>query len=183
MGAITGQNSYSGITYDLLDIYIASTTEAWILSSKGVFLYTDDGGKHWVTQNRETADYLYDGYIIDAQNTFGLEYHHKTRIGYVNGAKAEYWQSRGGYGPWKYSSTSVSDEVRRIERLNDMHFISTTEAWAVGHSGDTAEFTDFYKPVILHTTDGGKNWTVMYRDDGMWNYVIYDVFQISSEGN
>lgn len=64
-----------------------------------------------------------------------------------------------------------SDLSQHASTLIDVHFLSATEGFAVGSTG---EFPDFSRSVVLRTTNGGMSWQRRYLGtrDGEWGWKI-----------
>lgn len=79
-------------------------------------------------------------------------------------------------------------------RLNDVHFISETQGWAVGNSvglvpnhidrsadQNNPAYTEGAESIILHTKDGGKNW--IKQSSGVYGNPLHKVyFRNESDG-
>lgn len=189
---------------DLFGIYHGTAGEAWAVGKYGIILHTKDGGRNWKEQVSGTVQPLSAVSFIDNQTGFtvgnegiilktqdgGLSW--KTQSSgvkdYLVGVQAldkDKAYAVGGFGTflstsdggttwvkhkfsWEKLIPQIIEQMLEVEpNLNAVCFVNPEVGWVVGEFG-----------LILHTTDGGRNWNlqrgsndlaqlfaVMFRDE------------------
>ncbi len=111
------------------NVFFVSAEKGWVVGSKGLIKFTDDGGETWQLQHSNPAE-----------NLFSVHFVSETE-GWTVGWSSLYHTSDGGE-TWEEQSRPPS-----YCDLTDIYFINPDTGWIVGT----------YK-TILKTVDGGKNW-------------------------
>lgn len=114
----------------------------WIHSSEGEVFRTKDGGKTWHVSMVAADVDLTDIIFIDERN------------GWLSGTNGKLYCTINGGETWQPLSVASNNTV-----ISSVHFVSKKEGWAVGYiqQADTAPRAG--RGLVLHTTDGGLNWT------------------------
>jgi len=133
-GGATWHAQTSGVTEWLYGVHAESKDAAWAAGDGGVILYTQDGGRHWWKDFSGTTVGLRSIWWSDPDN--GWATGQDGTILYRN-PFAEMWVPQ-------HSGVAVS--------LDGVCFVDKDWGWAVGEE-------DLLGLVILHTEDGGRNWS------------------------
>lgn len=133
-----------GFIDGLFDVFFINSNVGWVVGSRGLIFYTEDGGKHWEQQKSGTKLNFGRVEFVDAKRGWVVGFWETegsvtiailhTEDGGKNWHKQ--WEKRGGW-----------------MALDEMFFLDKNNGWVVGditpYSGDG---------ILLHTTDGGKTW-------------------------
>lgn len=149
-------------------VQFLTATEGWVAGNRqledketeGILLYTRDGGEHWEERHRFPM-LLYSLQFVTEQ--------HGWAVGYRRNADDTYT------GVILATSNSGEDWTPQYEGRNevfvlnsDLCFIDVNNGWVLG----SVREQDVWKSLLLHTTDGGKNWTRMSVEhllvEGKW---------------
>lgn len=123
----------------------------WIENKKreGVLLYTEDGGKHWRERHR---------FPWALYNMQFVTEHKGWAAGYARGADDKYngviLTTDDGGEHWRPQYEGLNEAL-----YGDLCFTDVKSGWVLGWSQEQK------KSILLHTTDGGKNWTHMSLDE------------------
>ena len=131
---------FGGATPELYSVRFPSRRRGWVVGSVSrrdiivgsLILYTDDGGRSWVTQSAPTRRELIH---LDFVND---------RHGWVVGANGTILRTRDGGQTW------TAQQTRTTATLYHVNFRNERIGWAVGERG-----------TILRTTDGGDSWLIV----------------------
>ena len=116
-----------------------------VVGENGTILRTIDGGANWILQQSGTDGFLHCVSFINNDT------------GWVAGSNIILKTTDGG-NTW-IPQTSWLAQTSGI--LNDVHFTDALNGTAVGYTG----VYYIYWGIILHTTDGGDNWSVQEDTD------------------
>lgn len=168
----TVQNS--GTEETLTGLSFVHSETGWIAGSSGTILSTKDGGDNWEPQKSGTEDFLSSIWFINEKE------------GWAAGAEGLILKTEDGGESWSQHSTGYGNDISNIQ------FTSAETGWAVSSfdgliktedSGETwtkvvensqlqsVQFLDENTgwaaggEYILHTTDGGENWSTVYEGD------------------
>jgi photosystem II stability/assembly factor-like uncharacterized protein len=148
-----GGNSWEvqveNISNQLTKIYFSDTLNGWCVGEYGFILNTRNGGKTWEKKNTDINYYL--SSVFSLNNTTWVS-------GYVTTLN-EYFDSYLSYGvilrTTNYGDTWEKITDSTIRGIKDIFFIDDKKGWAAGFM----ELSDIGDPYLIHTIDGGKNWT------------------------
>jgi photosystem II stability/assembly factor-like uncharacterized protein len=124
---------------------------AWVTSTSNVLIHTNDGGLNWKTLTIAAPR-------MDLRDAFFKDDLKGWVIAKTNGS---IYMTTDGGNQWELQSTGDKRHLRSI------HFVTESEGWAAGlrYVNDFGE----RNAVLLHTTDGGTNWSRQYLcDAGRW---------------
>lgn len=127
---------------------VCSLNEIWLAGFNATILYTKDGGENWTKIEPE----------IDHPYQFASIRKHGDKI-WVCGNHPNY----GGIILFS------SDEGKTWESQGDKEFLGPPDHHGlidITSASDTHLWTVGHNRTILHTTDGGKNWTVQKTEEG-----------------
>ncbi len=132
--------SYSHLTDNLAEVDFSDTKHGWAATQYGVtVIATSDSGNSWYIACQNVPL----GYISGL--SFGDSLH-----GFLSGNLLIYRTTDGGY-TW-----IVPDRFPANLGITDMKLINKDTVWACG-----ATNTDPYLPMVIKTTDGGRNWDII----------------------
>jgi photosystem II stability/assembly factor-like uncharacterized protein len=154
--AVEPSEAGSKNTQDLFAVTFPTENEGWACGRWGTILHTTDGGKSWTKQTSGIERVLTGVSFVD------------TKYGWAVGEQGTVLHTNDGGQTWTKQSVpagkSASDkrdffqtniEVKTKEFtpyfLHGVHFVNRQKGWAVGD-----------RTAILHTSDGGKTWTVQF---------------------
>ena len=107
----------------------------------GAFYRTQDGGITWEGDTTGLED-----------KDLGKANFLNSLVGWIAASPNDgIYHTEDGGKTW-----SLLEDPGRLFQLNSVQFTSRTEGWAAGNEGETGQHKR--KPIVLHTTDGGKNW-------------------------
>ena len=149
-GGVSWVRRDAGVNFDLYDIAAPASGAAWAVGELTILRSTDGGGT-WTPQPSGTPvlPTLMDITFADAAHGFAV-----------------------GHGGFIMSTSDGGESwttVRRGERLNPtewfrkVRFLDARHGWVAGMAGPP----HFERGVLLHTADGGFNWTVRRFNDDM----------------
>jgi photosystem II stability/assembly factor-like uncharacterized protein len=123
-----------------------SGNKGWVVSNDGPdLLYcTTDGGTNWTQRSPHLNRSCYTVAFADS-NT-----------GWITGYEGEIAHTSDGGNSWHDQNSGTTCNLSKIYPRN------ASDVWACGDhwDGDSAAYTS---TVILHSTDGGQNWSESYR--------------------
>lgn len=125
----------SGTSETLNSVFFANRLSGWAVGNNGTILRTFDGGNHWRIQNSGTNLPIYDVNFINSKTGYA--------VGGDGFGSELIIKSTDGGNIW-VAKPSGGEGV-----LYSVSFVSETDGWAVG-----------LEKKILHTSDGGDNWTI-----------------------
>lgn len=127
----TWQSGTSGVSTDLFNVTMVSSTVGYAVGTGGVILKTANTGATWTAETSGTTEQLYG---ISAGSTSTI---------YAAGEDAAIRKSTDSGATWASANGSSSSiDARAIEA------VSATTAWVVGKTG-----------YVYKTTNGGTTWT------------------------
>lgn len=130
------QNIYTG-GYYLWGINFPDSIHGWIVGENypnGVIYYTANGGNNWSIQYSTNQWVLFELFFLDNQN------------GWVVGGDDFPVILNTNNGGITWNVQYANPEISKL--CQDISFCNDSTGWAVGSEG-----------LILHTNDGGNNWT------------------------
>lgn len=144
-GGITWTPQTSGTSWGITSVQFLDNNEGWASATNRVVLHTTDGGNNWYTKTLDTLNYG-SSITVTYSNIFFCS-HSKGWISTVA-------LSDSLINPLaSVVCTSDTGRTWRVQRspsifmINSIKFVNENVGWAAGESG------------ILHTTNGGENWT------------------------
>lgn len=154
-GKLPGLNDFA------VDVYATESPTVVLLTRRGQLFSTSDGGQTW---NRE-------GFSLDEQPPVGM-----LRIG--SSADKKLWVLGGAdsrEGMWTTLALQRGGQewikhTTPLVYLKDAVFFSTQEVVACGSIPtleSASSFDDRRDGVILHSTNGGRDWEILYRATGI----------------
>ncbi len=141
-------------------ISFVGASNGWVIGTSGTMeepagaaiFSTTNGGASWTQTNIPGADYGIGIQFLDANHGWAL-------IGtgtFPTSITGAVIRTTDGGGSWNTAHTTAAQEV-----VLYISFVSASEGWAVQDSVDASG--DFVPPFkILHTTDGGSNWSTQF---------------------
>lgn len=136
-GGSSWSQQYQGTAYTYLyGLSFLNENRGWVVGSKGVILYTDDGGVSWVSQTSNTTAQLNSVQFVD-DNT-----------GWIVGDNGVILHTTNGGGIWTTQASGT------INNLKSVKFVTPDNGYVVGWEG-----------TILRTIDGGTTWGLQTHPD------------------
>ncbi len=123
-----------------------------VVGENGTILRTIDGGANWILQQSGTDEFLHCVSFINNDT------------GWVAGSNIILKTIDGGI-TWTPQTSWLAQTQLNVGYIIDIHFTDALNGTAVGSTG----FAVINWGLILHTTDGGVNWTVQ-EDTDIQNY-------------
>ena len=120
----------------LYGLFFLNENKGWVVGSKGIILYTDDGGDNWVSQTSNTNEQLNSVNFVDA-NT-----------GWIVGENGVILHTENGGSSWTVQVSNTLADLKSVK------FVNTNNGCSVGWEG-----------TILRTTNGGRNWDLQTYPD------------------
>ena len=117
-------------------IHFVNANIGWAVGWDGLIIKTTDGGQTWNTQTSGTPENLQEVYFIDQNNGWV--------IGDWNNLGNTLLKTTNGGSTWQLTDPDLTTK----RYYEDIQFVGSSNGWIVGASCK-----------ILHTTDGGLNWT------------------------
>jgi len=150
MGIEAGLDRFRGY---LSDCYFIDSNAGWLTGTQGRISKTQDGGKTWQSQNIVSGN----GDIRD----ISFVNNHSGWIALVNGkgditSPGIYATEDGGI-----SWNPVRIVGHNMQTLS-VSFVSESEGWVAGIEVLKAASGDSSHAVLLHTQNGGRDWSTMY---------------------
>jgi len=128
------------------------TQTGWVLGKNNIFLHTDDGGNTWKQLDTKVFDSIvYEAFFLDENEGWMLTY--KWKPSEMESIEFLFHTDNGGV---TWNCLKQGFDVF----LNSIFFISSMEGWAVEVKGH-----------ILHTTDSGLTWEVLW-DGTLENWTL-----------
>ena len=134
-------NQVSGTSVSLNSVHFSDVNNGWAVGEYGIIMHTRDGGEFWSTQTSGDTAELRSVYFTDAYK------------GWAAGEEGIIIHTNDGGENW---STQYS---RDDYYLNGLFFMDANNGYAVGYYFSFSGWTITYYSRILHTTDGGENWS------------------------
>jgi photosystem II stability/assembly factor-like uncharacterized protein len=130
---------------DLVSVFFTSSEKGWIGGDEGYLAKTTDGGLNWVRQPLNSKDNVNEIYFRNDDN------------GYLLAGKKIYLTKDGGKN-WRENIIVNSKDYRGLTpEFLSIRFTNKKTGWIVGSvSNQRNEVVD---SLILHTLDGGENWS------------------------
>ena len=147
------QQSGNGPVY--WGVRFSGTRNGWIVGNGGTILHTTDGGIKWIQQSSGTS--------ADLSRIFCLD----NNIAWIVGDNTILHTTNGGI-------TWTSQKSLVMTRLWDVFFTNPEIGTAVGGWCNFCYGPPYYGGYILHTTDGGENWTIQKHDTTIFGF--YGIF-------
>jgi len=172
----------------LYDVHFTDAMHGWVVGEFGKIFYTEDGGAHWVEQNKSLLEKS--GYYdpLDLPSLFGL-FVADPQHASASGIEGHVARTSDGGVEWSYDPLDVGD-IKMQDPLFDLQEFPDGSGWAVGAAGEIfhreaggtswkrasigqdvltwLRAIDFFDPqngwmvggfgLIFRTTDGGKTW-------------------------
>lgn len=123
--------------------------------SSRFILHTNDGGKTWVTQFKETPKGVADKDIF---NRLSDVFFVNPDTGWMVGSRGQVMHTVDGGKHWEYQKSGVKMHLLSVK------FIDVEKGWIIG--ADVNEGSGAL--VILHTDDSGKHWHIQWEKDDGW---------------
>lgn len=117
-------------------IHFVNANIGWAVGWDGLIIKTTDGGQTWNTQTSGTPEDLMEVYFIDQNNGWV--------IGDWNNIGNTLLKTTNGGSTWQLTDPDLTTK----RYYEDIQFVGLNNGWIVGASCK-----------ILHTSDGGANWT------------------------
>ncbi len=186
----------------LYAVYFINRTHGWAVGGYGVILHTEDGGKTWFLQtNTNTHKWLYsvhfvnkyhgwavgeDEVILHTPNggeswilqegfppnrPFGWKCYYQDiyftdlNNGWIVGRNGTILHTEDGGSSWIPQDCGLSENLKELMDLESVYFVNKDNGWAVGYLGT----------LILHTSNGGKNWNHIISESRSWLHSVYFV--------
>lgn len=147
------QQVESGTDAHLYGIHFQGSKLGWAVGSDGIVISSTNGGKTWTGSDSKS---ITDDILTQVNFTT------PTNGWLVGRGKVHYTGSGGKSWRVQYQDRPIGESPRGIL---DLHFITTSEGWAVGGSG-----------TILHTKDGGAKWQPVktHSEKHLWGVHFVD---------
>ena len=132
----------------LQGLFVASSSEVWVVGVEGIVLHTTDSGQTWghiilTNSNGEPATGLRSIFFIDSMK------------GWICGPSGSIFHTIDGGKNWLRQTTPFTENLPLS--FNAVSFATDSEGWVVGeYCADYVE--QRYQAIVLHTTDGGRHW-------------------------
>jgi photosystem II stability/assembly factor-like uncharacterized protein len=141
-------------------IYFVNNLTGWAVGSSGSseFIHTTDGGNTWVMQTSPTPNSTSDVYFLNADTGWAVGGKPRT---FTDPIRDISYTTNGG-ATWT-AQYSASNE----DPLGEVYFIDENQGWAVGSMS-----------TIMHTSDGGSNWSFQMSGTG---YEFNDVYFVNPD--
>lgn len=123
----------------LRHIRVYDENTLWIVGDIGKILKSTNSGNNWTIQ----------GTNVSPNNLVDIDGLNENDLAIVGNNSTFLYTNDGGQS-WQQSSHDLSSEVK----INALHIIDATHAWAVGESG-----------IIMFSSDCGKNWSRQISPD------------------
>jgi photosystem II stability/assembly factor-like uncharacterized protein len=154
------KNEYGVATDDAVDVYRSASSRILLLTRLGRVVSSSDNGNSWRLDTQFEGENLQTGYEK-------IELDGGGRLKILAGQAGD----EGFRGNLIVEDSEHSLTSYNIARtpLSDAVFLSDSEIIACGmelqstQHGDSARNDQSLAGVVLHSTDGGKSWTVIYR--------------------
>lgn len=154
------KNEYGVATDDAVDVYRSASSRILLLTRLGRVVSSSDNGNSWRLDTQFEGENLQTGYEKIESDGGG-------RLKILAGQAGD----EGFRGNLIVEDSEHSLTSYNIARtpLTDAVFLSDSEIIACGmglqstQHGDSAQNAQSLAGVVLHSTDGGKTWTIVYR--------------------
>ncbi len=131
----------SGTNRLLFDVCFVDQNTGWVCGQTGTILHTSDGGANWTDLNAPPINYYSGIYFVNDST------------GWVVGFGGRIQRTTDSGNTWNMQTSPTQYSI------SDLYFVNAATGWTVG--GKPRTFTNPVRE-ILHTTDGGNNWTTQY---------------------
>lgn len=189
----------SSVNKTLTDVVFISATTGFVVGSNGTILTTGDGGENWAVDTSATWHDLFGVCYAgqsDAWAVGNLTLLHSTNggsswssapsgtarytdlsditfvnedIGWAVGYAGAILKTADGGDTWEYQKRDKIFNVSE-EWFSDVMFVDSLRGWCVGHTGVFP-----YNGLLLHTSDGGRNWSVQDVDTTQVTQRLYGI--------
>lgn len=132
-----------------------SPQTGWLTNSSGLMLRTRDAGNTWDSAQVVENDRLILTFI-DEKMGWAVSFDRLKVFRTTDGGK-------------KWELLTLLDGEKEGLAILSLHFVDEDEGWAVGKDSFDPTSHD-PKGVVLHTTDGGKNWDRVVLKEDEWMY-------------
>lgn len=149
----------------LMDLFFLNHLKGWAVgwyseqSTKGEriiwgqVLHTQNGGKTWMTQLKESGGARSGG--------FSRVYFIDENKGWVVGNSGLIFHTKDGGKNWERQKSGTRF------RLNGVHFVNNKMGWAIGNldieDENAPPETPLSEGIIIHTDNGGDNWRIQWN--------------------
>jgi len=200
----TWSEQTSNVSETLTDVVFASATTGLIVGSSGMILSTTDGGDNWVVDTSATWHDLF-GVCLAGQNDAwavgSLTLLHSTNsgnswvpkpsgtvshadlidimfyneaLGWAVGKGGVIMKTTDGGDTWEYQRRDkILSESQ--EWFSNVKFVDSLQGWCVGGTGVFP-----FNGVLLHTSDGGRNWSTQAFDTTQETEWLYGITFVDS---
>lgn len=139
-GGVSWTYPWTGNSVQYNSAWFYNTSYGWVCGNDGVVCRTTDGGVNWTTHSvTASAPTLH-----EMQSIFFISQTVGWCVGVYSSGYSPIFKSTDGGVNWVQQSHTLT-----TQQLNSVFFSDVNNGWAVGNSG-----------VILHTTNGGTNWSL-----------------------
>ncbi|MGA9762071.1 MAG: YCF48-related protein [Gaiellaceae bacterium] len=133
----------SPVGSELNAVSFTDADHGWIADASGTVLSTGNGGGSWTPRGTPTTESLN-----------GIDFLSDSLHGWVVGDRGVIAATSNGGETWIDESYKGLDPNPQLYAVD---FVDSLHGWAVGSRWDKSIFDD--RGVVLHTGDGGSNWT------------------------
>ena len=130
--------------YNFNSIYFTDENTGWAVGDSGIILHTTDGGDNWEQQNKNDSLLFNSVYAVDDLNVFAVGLIVK---GTWPSVGAIIFHSINGGQTWLKASFDT------LGSFNSIIFINKSIGFITGDKGR-----------VLKTSDGGNDWSLIYKD-------------------
>jgi len=134
----------SGKSYWLQDVFFLNENIGWAVGGysgiDGIILRTNNGGMTWSMIGEELSGVFLGVHFINEDEGWVVG-----GVSLLDNFEQEViWHTSNGGGTWEQQQSLTSGPLIKVL------FLNADEGWSVG-----------YNEVVIHTTDGGLNWTLI----------------------
>jgi photosystem II stability/assembly factor-like uncharacterized protein len=144
------QNSY---TSALLASVHFPTTDTGYAVGAGSVLKTTNGGVDWISQSSPIAGYLNSVFFTAPDTGYAVG-------GYQQGDSAMVFILKTTNGGSLWSINYIYGDTAASGGLNYIYFTDANTGYTVGYFNNNYTIGQFFRSIILKTTNGGINWTI-----------------------
>jgi len=143
------RQGWSNLSFALFDVAFIDSVNGWIVGGSvtnrlSVIFHTTNGGGKWTYQNNATNDVLKRVIFLDSKN------------GWVLADSGRILHTTNSGESWHIQTVGMP------VFLSGLYFVDLKEGWVVGFSTKSKPVQNERNEstgIILHTTDGGENWS------------------------